>query len=81
MRIIAICALVFLATGARAESPAIITSAQTHYSYTYETRGSLHFCDLATVIARAPMVIKLTAAFVTDDTKPKDPRCQSGVHR
>jgi hypothetical protein len=60
----------FLVTGAKAESPVIVADA--HYSYTYETVGSRHFCDLATVMAKAPMLIKLTAAFVTDDTKPKD---------
>lgn len=72
VRIIAACALGFLATGARAESPIIVADARTNYSYTYETRGSLHFCDLATVMAKAPVLIKLTAAFITDDTKPKD---------
>lgn len=74
MRIIhvAACALGFLATGAKAESPTIITDAQTQYNYTYETLGSRHFCDLATVMAKAPMLIKLTAAFITDDTKPRD---------
>jgi hypothetical protein len=72
VRIIAACVLGFLTTGARAESPVIVADARTQYSFTYETRGSLHFCDLATVMAKAPMLIKLTAAFITDDTKPKD---------
>jgi hypothetical protein len=71
VRIITACALAFLATGATAESP-VIDDARTYYSYTYETRGSRHFCDLVTVMAKAPMVIKLTAAFITDDAKPKD---------
>jgi len=42
------------------------------YNYSYEKLGSQHFCDLTTMMAKAPMVIKLTAAFITDDIKPKD---------
>jgi hypothetical protein len=67
-----VCALTFLSMGAKAESPTIVADARINYSFTQETRGSLHFCDLATVMAKAPMLIKLTAAFITDDTKPKD---------
>ena len=66
------CALTFLSMGAKAESPTIVADARINYSFTQETRGSLRFCDLATVMAKAPMLIKLTAAFITDDTKPKD---------
>jgi hypothetical protein len=72
VRVSAACALSFLSIGARAESPTIVSDARINYSFTQETRGSLHFCDLATVMAKAPMLIKLTAAFITDDTKPKD---------
>ena len=72
VRIIASCALALLATAAQAESPVIVIDPKISYSYTYETLGSRHFCDLATVIAKWPMLIKLTAASITDDTKPKD---------
>jgi hypothetical protein len=41
------------------------------YSYAFETLGSRHFCDFVTTMSKAPMVIKLTAAFITDDTKPR----------
>ena len=71
VRIIAACTLALLGTGARAESP-VINDASIYYSYTYNILRSRHYCDLATVIAKAPMLIKLTAAFITDDTKPKD---------
>jgi hypothetical protein len=71
MRIIAACAsLAFFATSAVAEN-LVIDDPNVRYAYSFETRGSLHFCDFATVMAKAPMVIKLTAAFITDDAKPK----------
>jgi hypothetical protein len=70
VRIIIACALAFVTTAALAEHPAVEVHAK--YNYSYETRGSLHFCDLATVLASAPIVVKLTAAVITDDTKPKD---------
>ncbi len=71
MRIIAACAFAFFATEAMAES-IVIDDARVQYAYSFETRGPLHFCDLATTLIKAPMVVKLTAAFVTDGTKPKD---------
>jgi hypothetical protein len=42
------------------------------YNYSHETVGPRHFCDFATVMVKPPLIIKLTAAFLTDDTKPKD---------
>lgn len=71
MRIIAACVLAFFATSAVTEN-LVIDDARVQYTYSFDTRGPLHFCDLATTMAKAPMVIKLTAAFITDDTKPKD---------
>jgi hypothetical protein len=71
MRILAACAFAFLATGAVAET-IMVDDARVQYSYTFETRGSQHFCDLATTMSKAPLVIKLTAAIITDDAKPKD---------
>jgi hypothetical protein len=71
VRIIATCAFAFFATTAMAEN-LVMDHPAIHYGYTYEMLGSRHFCDLATVMAKAPMMIKLTAAFVTDDAKPKD---------
>jgi hypothetical protein len=72
MRIIAACAaLAFFATGAMAEN-IVIDDPRIQYNYSFETLGSRHFCDFATVVAKAPMVIKLTAAFITDDAKPKN---------
>ena len=50
----------------------VINNPNIQYNYTHQTLGSLNFCDFATVVAKAPFVIKLTAAFVTDDTKPKN---------
>jgi hypothetical protein len=46
--------------------------ARIQYTYSFSTLGPRHFCDFATTMAKAPLVVKLTAAFVTDDTKPKD---------
>src|SRR5947209_3967912 len=71
MRIIAACMVALFATSAVAEN-LVIDNARGQYTYSYHARGPLHFCDLATTIANAPIVIKLTAAFITDDTKPKD---------
>jgi len=71
VRIIAACALAFFATSAVAEN-LVIDDASVQYGYSFETLGSQHFCDFTTVMAKAPMVIKLTAAYVTDDAKPKD---------
>jgi hypothetical protein len=62
--------LALFATSAIAEN-VIMDDPSIKYVYTYETLGSRHFCDLATVIAKAPLAIKLTSAFVTDDAKPK----------
>lgn len=71
----AACALAFFATTAVAEKT-VIDDPVIQYSYTYNTIGSQHFCDLATVMwimwKKVPMEIKLTAAFILDDTKPKD---------
>jgi hypothetical protein len=73
VRIIAACALALAATSAVAEN-LVLNDPIVHYGYTFETRGSLHFCDFSTAITKPPlpMFIKLTAAFVTDDRKPKD---------
>jgi len=71
VRIIAACAIAFFATSATAEN-LVINDARVQYTYWTDTRGPLHFCDLATTMIKAPMVVKLTAAFITDDTKPKD---------
>src|SRR6516225_1454527 len=72
MRIVAVgCALAFLATVAKAESSLVVADALIKYGYTYETLGSRHFCDLATVMGKGPLLVKLTAAYITDDTKPK----------
>ena len=71
MRIIAACAIAVFATSAVAEN-LVMDDARIQYSYTYETLGSRHSCNFATVMGKAPMVIKLTAALITDDAKPKD---------
>ena len=71
MRIIAACILAFFATRAGAEN-LVMNDAHVQYTYSFSTHGPFHFCDFATTMAKAPMVIKLTAAFITDDTKPKD---------
>lgn len=71
MRIITACAFAFIATGAVADN-LVIDDARIQYVYSSDTRGPLHFCDFATTMMKAPMVIKLTAALITDDTKPKD---------
>jgi hypothetical protein len=68
--IVAACVLAFFGTSAIAESP-IWDDAITQYTYTFETLGSQHVCNLATVMTKAPRVIKLTAAFIYDDKKPK----------
>jgi hypothetical protein len=71
VRIIAACAFAFFATSAVAEN-LVIDDASIQYTYSFDTRGPLHSCALATTMAKAPIVIKLTAAFITDDAKPKD---------
>ena len=73
MRIMATCAPVLIATSAVAEN-LVLNDPIVRYSYSFETRGPLHFCDFATVITKPPLPIfvKLTAAFITDDKKPKD---------
>jgi len=71
MRILVACAFVLFATSAVAEN-LVLNEAQIKYKYTFETKGSLHFCDLSTWMLQPPMMIKLTAAFITDDAKPKD---------
>jgi len=71
--VIAACALALIATSAVAEN-LVLNDPIVRYSYSFETRGPLHFCDFATVITKPPLPIfvKLTAAFITDDKKPKD---------
>ena len=71
MRIFVTCALALFASAAMAEN-IVLDNPSIKYTYSFQTLGSRHFCDFATVMAKAPMVIKLTGAFVTDDTKPKD---------
>jgi hypothetical protein len=72
VRTIAACALALLfATCAVAES-LVVEDALVKYTYSFDKRGPLHFCDLATTLAKPPMVVKLTAAFITDETKPKN---------
>ena len=71
MRIIAACILAFFATSAVAEN-IVMDDAHIQYTYSFDTREPLHFCDLATTMAKPPIVVKLTAAFITDDTKPKE---------
>jgi hypothetical protein len=71
MRLTTASVLALFATSAVAEN-IVVDDPSVKYVYTYETLGSLHFCDLATVIAKVPIAIKLTSAFVTDDAKPKD---------
>jgi hypothetical protein len=63
--------LACFATSAVADN-LVINDPSIQYAYTYQKLGARHFCDLATVMAKAPIVIKLTAAFVTDEAKPKD---------
>jgi hypothetical protein len=72
MRSIICAALLALASTTAGAEELVIDDAHIQYNYTYQTLGSQHFCDFATTIAKAPLVIKLTAAFITDDTKPKD---------
>jgi hypothetical protein len=64
------CVLAFFGTSAIAEGP-IWDDAITRYTYTFETLGSQHVCNLTTVMTKAPRVIKLTAAFIYDDKKQK----------
>lgn len=71
MRIIAACILAFFAASAVAES-LVIDDANIRSIYSFNERGPLHFCHFTTTMAKAPMVIKLTALFITDDAKPKD---------
>ena len=71
LAVIATCVPTLLAENAVAEN-LVMDDPSIQYNYSYEKLGSQHFCDLTTMIAKAPMVIKLTAAFITDDTKPKD---------
>jgi hypothetical protein len=71
MRILAACVFALFATCAVAEN-LVLKDARIQYIYTSNTLGSRHFCDLATTMSKVPMVIKLTAAFVTDDAKPED---------
>ena len=71
MRLITASVLALFTTSAIAEN-VVMDDPSIKYVYTYETLGSLHFCDLATVIAKVPLAIKLTSAFITDDAKPKN---------
>ena len=67
MRIAAACALAFFATSAVADDDLPI-----QYDYTFQTIKPLHFCDFHTTIVHVPMLIKLTAAIISDDTKAAD---------
>jgi hypothetical protein len=71
MRSLVACAFALFATSAVAEN-LVLNEAEIKYKYTFETQGLLYFCDLSTWMLEAPMMIKLTAAFITDDAKPKD---------
>jgi hypothetical protein len=71
VRIIAACALAFFATGAVAEN-LVMDDSRVQYAYTFSTVGPRHFCDFATTMSKVPLVVKLTAAFITDDMEPKD---------
>jgi hypothetical protein len=64
-------ALALTVTAAGAKS-IVIDDADIQHSYDFVTRGPLHFCQFVTTIVKAPIVIKFTAAFITDDAKPKD---------
>jgi hypothetical protein len=70
MRILAAIAFGLPVTCAGAET-LLLDDMRVQYSYAFETLGSRHFCDFVTTMSKAPMVIKLTAAFITDDTKPR----------
>jgi hypothetical protein len=70
--IVAASILALFAAHAMPAENLVIDDTRIQYNYTFQTLGSQHFCDLATTIIKAPLVIKLTAAFVTDDAKPKD---------
>jgi hypothetical protein len=71
MRILVAFAFALFVTSAVAEN-LVLNKAEIKYKYSFETQGSLHFCDLSTWMLEAPMMIKLTAAFITDDAKPKN---------
>jgi hypothetical protein len=71
VRIVVACTLAFFASAAIAEN-IVLDDPSIQYAYSFNKVGSLHFCDFATIIGKAPMVIKVTAAFITDDTKPQD---------
>jgi hypothetical protein len=58
-------------TGAMAEN-LVMDHPSIHYGYNYETLGSRHFCDFATLAAKASIMVKLTAIFSTDDEKVTD---------
>src|SRR5271166_2941029 len=68
--VVAACVLAFFGTSAIAESP-IWDDAIIQYTYAFETLGSQHVCNFATVMTKAARVIKLTAAFIYDDKKLK----------
>jgi hypothetical protein len=73
VRIVAACILALAATSAVAEN-LIVNDPIVRYGYKFQTRGAMHFCDFTTVLTKppSPLFIKLTAAFMTDDRKPKD---------
>lgn len=71
MRIVVAFAIAFFSSVAAAENT-VLDNPSIQYNYSFDTRGPLHFCDFSTVMAKAPMVFKLTAAYITDDTKPKN---------
>jgi hypothetical protein len=61
-----------LAAGSANANDLTIDDARVQYNYSQEVRGPLHFCDLSTTISKAPIIVKLTSPFVTDDGKPKE---------
>jgi hypothetical protein len=73
VRIVAACILALAATSAVAEN-LIVNDPIVRYGYNFQTCGAMHFCDFTTVLTKppSPLFIKLTAAFMTDDRKPKD---------
>ena len=70
MRIIAACIFYFIAITAMAER-LTVDKPDVEYKYNFNTQGKLHFCDLAAAISQEFMLFRLTAAFISDDLKPK----------
>jgi hypothetical protein len=59
-----------LIASAAAEDTAI-DDATIQYKYTFETIKSANFCDLATFLIKAPLIVKLTVAHIADFTRPE----------